>query len=711
MINKITAIWLLFFTVYVYADEGMWLPNLLSEINIEEMQKRGLKLTAEDIYSINNSSLKDAVVIFNDGCTGALISDKGLLLTNYHCAYNFIQSHSNLENNYLEDGFWAKSLEEELPNADLNVTFLKKIKDVTEDVLLNVTDEMDYLIRDSIIQENISLIIAENTITNYYEAKIKSFYYGNKYYLFLYEVFKDVRLVGVPPSSIGKFGGDTDNWMWPRHTGDFALFRIYANNENKPSEYSKDNVPYKPEKYLTISLNGIDEGDFTWLIGYPGSTHKYLTSYEIEHLQEELLPININLRNIKLEILNEEMSNNQIINIQYASKYTSASNSFKKWQGILTGLKKYDVINKKQNIEEQFYKWEFTQNTLKEKYGNIYKDFKNINVKFFPCIEAKEIVEEAFFGIDIIKFIYANYYLITTINGNKNNKEKYIDKLKDNSEKFYRDYSSHVDQKLFVALIEAYFKQIEENSIPSFYRIKNEKIQGNIIKYSEYAFKKSIFINEEKFNDAFNNNFSKINKDPLFILTEDIIDLYNERIIPDYLNFEEELDNIYRLYVKGLQEMQIDSIFYPDANFTMRVAYGNVKGYSPRDAVEYDYFTTLDGIIAKHDPTIPDYTVPEKLFNLYKNNDFGGYNQNDTMRVCFIATNHTSSGNSGSPVLDVNGNLIGINFDRCWEGAMSDYFYDSELCRNIVLDIRYALFIIDKFAGAGYLLEEMNIIK
>lgn len=706
---------ILLFSIKLRADEGMWIPLLLKKYNIEEMQKKGFKLTAEDIYNVNKACMKDAVMIFGRGCTAELISNEGLIITNHHCGYGAIQSHSTLEHDYLTDGFWAMKRKDELTNPNLTVTFLVRMEDVTDKVLKGVTDEMDSKERSTIIQVNAHKIEAEAIKETHYKAKIKPFFSGNEYYLFVTEVFKDVRLVGTPPSAIGKFGGDTDNWMWPRHTGDFSLFRIYADKDNNPAEFSEDNVPYKPKKFFPISMKGVKKGDFTMVFGYPGHTSEYMPSYGVKLLMETINPDRIAIRQTKIDVMAADMNADAGVRIKYSAKYAGVSNAWKKWIGQNRGLKRLDAIEKKQMLEKDFQSWAQSDKQRNEKYGNILPRYKELYEKITPYDLARQYLFEAGLGLDLIEFA-GNLNKLSEMD--KETKQETVDsqieRIKTRSETFYKDYNKSTEKKLFKEIISIYFNEIDKEYQPTEFNVIREKFGSDISKYTEFVFKKSMLVDKDELF-AFLNKYNikqskKIKKDPLFTLYKSIIDLYYNKIYAEYNKYSSEIEKLDRIYMKALREFQSDKVFYPDANFTLRVAYGQVDDYYPRDGVHYVYYTTLDGIIEKDNPDIYDYRVPEKLKELHRNKDYGKYAEDGEMHVCFTASNHTTGGNSGSPVINGDGHLIGVNFDRNWEGTMSDIMYDQDQCRNISLDIRYALFIIDKFAGAKHLIDEMKLI-
>ena len=738
------------------ADEGMWLPLLLEKYNIADMQAKGFKLTAKDIYDVNNASMKDAVMIFGGGCTAELISNQGLIITNHHCGYSNIVNHSTVENDYLTNGFWAMSKAEELSNPGLTVTFLVYMEDVTDKVLKDVADEMTEDERNVKIENNISEI-EEDAIKksdNKYEANVEPFFYGNQYYLFVEQTFKDVRLVGAPPSSIGKFGGDTDNWMWPRHTGDFSMFRIYTDKNNQPADYSPDNVPYTPKKYFPISLKGVKEGDFTMVFGYPGSTEEYLPSFAVEMKTLTENPNRIKIRDAKLDIIDAAMNSNAATRIMYASKQSSIANGWKKWIGESRGLKKLDAIEKKVEYEERFETWVNSTPELKEKYGNVLSDYEKIYTELAQYEKAYIYFSESCYNLDPIKNARSVISKIAEISADKTIEEidAIILKTKTSAETFYEDYDKEVDKKIFKKMIELTYQNMDKSFLPLIFDDIETKFANDFQAYADYIYDNSLYVDKERLF-AFLNNYSALNilkiengssfkifgsfigsfldtdyetfkseyllssnnilnSDPLYLFYASFYNLYGLQVYPKLDELQLKLDKLNRIYMKAQLEMESDKVFYPDANFTLRVTYGKVASYKPNDGVFYNFFTTLDGIIEKDNPEIYDYDVPDKLLELYKSSDYGQYADADgKMHVAFIGTNHTTGGNSGSPVINADGQLIGINFDRAWESTMSDIMYDPDQCRNITLDIRYALFIVDKFAGASHLIDELELVK
>jgi len=701
----------------VSADEGMWIPILMQQYNFGDMQAKGFKLTAEDIYSVNNASMKDAIVIFGGGCTGEMISDQGLLITNHHCGYGNIQRHSSLEHDYLTDGFWAMTREEELSNPGLKVTFLISMNDVTTRVLQDVTESMTESERAAIIERNITELEKRAVEGTHYEARVESFYNGNQYFIFVNEVFTDVRLVGAPPSAIGKFGGDTDNWMWPRHTGDFSMFRVYCDKDGKPAAYSKDNVPLKPKKFFPISTKGVKEGDFTMVFGYPGTTTEYLPSFAVEQIQNETDPSRILIRGTKLDIINVAMNSDPLIRIQYSAKAASIANGWKKWIGEIRGLKRLNAIEKKKQFETDFQKWVQSNRGIEAKYGKILSQYEQIYKELSPYNKAMIYINEAGLGSDAIMLALRMRTLEGIVSASDTDLATLKKDAQARADGHFKDYNEATDKQIFTQMIKLYYENVPKEFHPAYF-VNFDKITkkatDKYAAFADYCYSKSVFTNQEKFNKFLSTlspkSYKILMKDPVYLLMKDFVSVYQNQISGPYDEYYTKLDSLDRIYMKAQMEFQPDELFYPDANFTLRITYGKVDNYFPADGVEYEYFTTLDGIIEKDNPEIYDYDVPDKLKELYKSKDYGRYADSDgTIHVAFIGTNHTTGGNSGSPVINANGELIGINFDRNWEGTMSDVMYDPDMCRNITLDIRYALFIIDKYAGASHLIEEMEL--
>lgn len=679
------------------ADEGMWVPALIQS-RIKDMKAKGFKLTAEDIYSINRSSLKDAVLLFGSGCTGEVISDEGLFLTNHHCGYYFIGSHSSVEHDYLTNGFWAMNRSEELPNPGLTVSFLIRMEDVTDRALKGVDDEMPQAERDSMVKANAADVIAKATAGTHYEAAVEPFYYGNQYFLFVYEKFRDVRLVAAPPSAIGKFGGDTDNWMWPRHTGDFSMFRIYADKNNNPADYSKDNVPYRPRRSFTISTAGLKEGDFTMVYGNPGRTMQYVVSDAIDYAVNCGNPAKIKMRTMRLEIMNAEQAKDPATRIAYAAKNARVSNQWKKWQGESKGLARLGTLDKKRAFEAQFTAWAAD----KPLYRDVLPKLRALYAELAPYAFARDYYQEAYQAIEMTQFAQ--------------NAAKGI--FKPDAEKagdgFFKNYSQTIDRLSTQAVLGEYVKNVPAEWTPAYFLEAVQKA-GGIDRYVDELFEQSNFSTIEKYKALASadsaTKAAALQNDPALLLAEAFNTFYNTKVDGTYKRLNTEINTLYRLYMKGLMEMQPDRTFFPDANLTLRVAYGTVEGYSPVDAVYYEPFSTIDGIMEKDNPDIYDYNIPQRLRDLYRTKEYGRWNVDGSVPVCFLATNHTTGGNSGSPVLNGRGQLVGINFDRTWESTMSDYEFDVVKCRNIIVDIRYVLFVIDRIGNAGYLLDEMRFAK
>ncbi|MFL5763094.1 MAG: S46 family peptidase [Bacteroidia bacterium] len=701
----------------IRADEGMWLPLFLKAMNEADMQSKGLRLSAEDIYSINKSSLKDAIVQFGGGCTAEIISDKGLMFTNHHCGYGQIQAHSTVENDLLTNGFWAKNSSEELVCPGLTATIIIRMEDVTQKVLANVTAGMSDADREKKVNEA-SLSICKDAITGtHYGAYIRPFFYGNEYYMFVTETFKDVRLVGAPPSSIGKFGGDTDNWVWPRHTGDFSIFRIYADKDNKPAEYSKENVPYKPKYVIPISIKGVQEGDFTMVYGFPGRTTEYLTSYAVNIIMNESDPARVAIRNERLKIWDEDMKASDKVRIQYSAKYAGLANYWKKWDGERKGLKKADAIGRKKLFEQDFLLRVNTDDDAKSKYGDLFPQFEKLYSELSVVGKQRDYHGEALVGIEALN---AASMLYNILNGLKEGKpvsdlQKDIDKAKVDLAAFYKDYNAATDEKICAAMLKMYTSNIDKSQQPAIFAMIEKKYKGDFKKYAHELYSKTIFTSQDKVMELLadpGKNYKKLGKDPMFLLMNSCMDKYTKEVLPKWMDLDAKITSLNRTYMKAMRELLPDKKYYPDANSTLRVAYGKVNGYDPKDGVHYDYYTTLNGVMEKENPAVEEFMVSPKLKELFNNKDYGQYaNKNGELPVAFCASNHTTGGNSGSPVFNGDGQLIGTNFDRNWEGTMSDIMYDPNQVRNIVLDVRFTLFVIDKFAGAGYLLDEMKIVK
>lgn len=705
---------LLSFSSLLRADEGMWLLPLIQQLNMEKMQEMGLELSAEEIYSINQSSLKDAIVIFGRGCTGEVISEEGLILTNHHCGYGVIQRHSTTEHDYLKDGFWAMSKEEEIPTPGLTVTFLVRIEDVTEKIIPEFTKDMPEQERQEKAGELGKQIANKATDGTHYSARVQSFFGGNKYYLLVYETFRDVRMVGAPPSSIGKFGADTDNWMWPRHTGDFSLFRVYADKDNKPAEYSEDNVPYKPKHHLPISLKGVEKNDFAMILGYPGGTQRYMTSWEIDERMNVTNANRIYVRGIRQDLILEDMLEDDEVRIKYSSKYSGSTNYWKNSIGMNKALKRLKIYDQKIEEEKAFMEWVNENKDRKDKYGNalslIEKSLKNRK----DFVHVTQYISEALLrGTELMYFSsrFSNYKdIFDSKDQEKINKA--VEEIKNMARGFYKDYNAPTDQKVAKAMFKTFAQNVDKNYQPDIFNTIETKYKNNYAKYIDNMFSKSIFTDSTKLWAFLENpSTKKMEKDPAYIASQSIYKKYRElsqKLDPFYIDF----DKGHRLYVEGIMEMKEGEALYPDANFSMRLTYGEVLDYYPRDAVHYDYVTTLTGVMEKEDPDNWEFVVPDKLKELYKNKDYGPYAmENGEMPVAFITTNDITGGNSGSPVINGKGEILGTAFDGNWEAMSGDIVFEPELQRCINVDIRYVLFVIDKFAGAQNLIDEMTIVE
>jgi hypothetical protein len=709
---KFIKLLLLLFVIQTQAQQGgMWIPSLLKGMNETEMKNLGMKISAEEIYSVNHSSLKDAVPQFDGGCTAEVISDKGLILTNHHCGFDAIQNHSTVEHDYLRDGFWAYKMEEELTNPNMVVMFIVRIEDVTTKVLEGVSNLPTEAEKQKKIQENITSLSNSLPKEAWQENKIKTFYDGNQYLLFVTETFKDIRFVGAPPSSIGKFGSDTDNWVWPRHTGDFSLFRIYADINNHPAAYSTENVPYKPKKFFPINISGLKENDFTMVLGYPGRTTEYLPSVAVNQLVETLNPAKIEIRDAALKVQDRFMRKDQAIKIQYASKYASVANYWKKWMGETKGLKKANAVAAKQKFEKEFQE-KVVKAGKQAEYGNLLSDFDKNYTEIKDYALARDYFTEVVLrNTELLSVGYKLYQLEQILN--TKGEQSFTDRKNTLSKgigDFYKDYNVEVDKNVFEQLINLYATKSPKQFLPeTLSNIDASKLTTDIYSSSKLTSLNSF---RELLEGDSKTVVEKLNADKGYQLIKSMADAYSKNVAPKYDELNLKNIALQRTYMKGILELSPKSArIFPDANSTLRVTYGKVKGYKPNDAVYYEPFTTLDGVMEKYVPGDYEFDVPKKLIDLYNTKDYGVYGIKGKMPVCFIATNHTTGGNSGSPALDANGNLIGLNFDRVWEGTMSDVFYSPDICRNIMVDARYVLFIIDKFAGAKNIINELKIIQ
>ncbi|WP_439480763.1 S46 family peptidase [Chryseobacterium aquaticum] len=689
---------------------GMWIPT---ELNEKEMKDLGMKISAKDIFNTQKPSIKDAVVQFNGGCTAEIISPKGLLLTNHHCGYGQIQAHSTVQNDLLSNGFWAKNMGTELPNPGVTVDFIVDIKEVTNQILEGTENLQEPELAKK-IAKNIEIYKNSQKTESYQSISVKPMYYGNKFYAYVIETYKDVRLVGAPPQSIGKFGSDTDNWVWPRHTGDFSMFRIYADKNNKPAEYSKDNVPYVPKHYLPVSIKDKAENDFTFVYGFPGRTTEYLPAIAVEKIMTEIDPARIAVRDVALKTLDEKMRTDDATRIKYASKYASVANYWKKWIGEVEGLKKSNAVQKKVNYE----------NTLSAKNPEIKNTISEINSLYAE--QAPYALNNAYYS-EVIRnaetFALANLYsnYITSLEAGRMD-EKGTTAFKNKLTSFYKDYSAELDAKVTAKLLALYANKTAPQFLPAgFDKYKNEA--QNITEIEEIS-KNSVITGRSEVNGAslsgdiekaFSNQdklIKTIKKDPVYQLFMSLKETYLKTADPQFASLQMKIDALQKKYMAQQMSTDKDRKFFPDANSTLRVTYGKVKGSTPKDAVTYDYQTHLAGVMEKYIPGDYEFDVPKKLIELYDKKDYGIYkDKSGDVPVGFTATNHTTGGNSGSPALDAHGNLVGLNFDRQWEGTMSDINYDPRFSRNIMVDTKYILFIIDKFADSKWLINEMKIVK
>ena len=707
---KFLKLLLLLFVLQTQAQQGgMWIPSLLKGMNETEMKSMGMKITAKDIYDANQSSLKDAVPQFDGGCTAEVISDKGLILTNHHCGFAAIQDHSSIEHDYLRDGFWAYKMEDELTNPNMTVMFVVRIEDVTAKVLEGVATVTSEAEKQKKIQENITTLSNSLAKETWQENKIKTFYDGNQYLLFVTETFKDIRFVGAPPSSIGKFGSDTDNWVWPRHTGDFSLFRIYADKNNHPAAFSADNIPYKPKKFFPISIAGLKENDFTMVMGYPGRTTEYLPSVAVNQIVETLNPAKIEVRDAALKVQDRFMRKDQAIKIQYAAKYAGVANYWKKWMGETKGLKKANAVAAKQKFEKEFQEKVIKVGKQAE-YGTLLSDFEKNYTDIKDYALAKDYFSEvALRNTEILSVGYKLYQLEQILN--TKGEQSFTDRkntLSKGIADFYKDYNVEVDKNVFEQLINLYATKSPKQFLPkTLVNLDAAKLTSDIFANSKLT---SLTRFKELLDGDSKTVIEKLNADKGYQLIKSMADAYSTMVAPTYDAINLKNTATQRTYMKAILELFPNKRIFPDANSTLRITYGKVKGYQPNDGVYYEPFTTLDGVMEKYIPGDYEFDVPQKLIELYNTKDYGKYGVKGKMPVCFIATNHTTGGNSGSPALDANGNLIGLNFDRVWEGTMSDIFYSPDICRNIMVDIRYVLFLIDKFAGAQNIINELKIM-
>ncbi|GAB4421239.1 MAG: S46 family peptidase [Bacteroidia bacterium] len=693
------------------AGEGMWIPLLLASIE-DSMQARGLKLSAEDIYSVNKSSLKDAVLRFGGGCTGELVSAEGLLITNYHCGRSTIRDRSTMEANYIRDGFWAMNRGEEIVNPGLTATFIIRIEDVTAAVLADVTEGMSEVARAAAIARARVGIEERATEGTHYEADVVPFYYGNAYYLIVKEVFRDVRLVGAPPSSIGEFGGETDNWVWPRHTGDFSLFRIYMAPDGSPADYSSDNVPFKSRHFFPISMKGVEQGDFTMVFGFPGQTEEYLPSYGVQSVMEVENPISIRLRAQRLAIMEAAMRESEAVNLQYIAKASGVANAYKKWKGQMTGLVRNHTLDSKRAEEAEFRARIAAQPAWQAAYGGLFPAFEREYAALRPDLMAMQYFFEGGYAVEVVPFVARISRAATGWEAaTPAERQTLLEDMRKQGKRFFDTYHAPIDRDVLALVLESMHRELPDSLQPILVKTLATRYGGNFDAYSREFFATSAFTDSSRYAALLAQfSLAQVQTDPAYVLMYGMYNYYFGHQ-PRFEARRGTIDSLQRVYMQALRTVFPERTFYPDANSTLRLTYGKVEGMRPMDAVSYRYYTTLDGAMDKYKPGDFEFDLPERLVDLHRNRDYGPYaHHTGELRVAFIASNHTSGGNSGSPVIDGEGHLIGVNFDRNWEGTMSDIDYDPRFCRNIGLDIRYVLFIIDKYAGAGYLLDEMKLV-
>ncbi len=703
------------------AEEGMWIPSLLQSLNESDMKTMGMRITADDIYSINHSSIKDAIVQFNGGCTAEVISDQGLILTNHHCGYSAINAHSTQEHNYLEDGFWAMTKADELANPGMTCTFIIKIEDVTDELMSVVNEMKDGAAMNKAFVEKYNEI-KKREEQGHYKAVIKPFNYGNSYFVIVTETFEDIRLVGTPPDDVGKFGGNTDNWVWPRHTGDFSIFRIYAGKDNKPASYSEDNKPFKPRHSLPVSMERREEGQFTMVYGFPGSTEQFLISDHVDYLINSELPERIAYRDIALDNINgairvdqkKDKSARKGTFLKYASKEARIANAWKKWIGQIQGLKSYNALHKKKELESEYQKLAFEKEEFKP-YRNVIQQLKDFYKEYDKLMYELAVYGEftKYSGPEIIRHGKKYLNLLNDTLEADVIEEMYVEKYLSELDGFFSNYDEDIDRAIFKGALTRFLTDPKLNT--THLPISTTVIKaGELNEYVDALYDESLIGNKTNIKTTLNKfskrTLKKLKKDDLIKLIAAMDDYYSNVLVPKYREMAPTENQLMQVFVKGLMEMMPNKTYWYDANFTLRLTYGKVEGSAPRDGMEYKYYTTMDGVLAKYDPDNIDFQLPEKLVELGRKRDYGPYAQDGELFVCFTGSNHTTGGNSGSPCLNGDGHLIGLNFDRSWESTMSDIMFDPNICRNIMVDIRYVLFIVDKYAGAKHLIDEMELV-
>jgi hypothetical protein len=697
------------------AHEGMWLPTLLKGIE-GDMQAAGLRLSAEDIYSINRGSLKDAIVLFGGGCTAEVISGQGLILTNHHCGFSAITDHSTVENDRLKNGFWAAGKADELRNPGLTATFIIRMEDVTERIWPLLADAPDEAARREALAKAAKPIADEAVKGTHYKAVVRPFNYGNSYYLIVTETFRDVRLVGAPPSAIGKFGGDTDNWMWPRHNADFSLFRIYAGPDGRPADPSDANVPFVPRHVLPISLDGVREGDFAMIFGFPGQTQRYLSSYAVQYVMGTADPVRIAMRTASLGVIDAAMRSSDRLRLMYADKQAGISNAWKKWIGELRGLKELGTLERKRAYEAAYR--EKARAEGRSAYAEVLPQLEKLYGDYTPFATARDLfVEMAYYGPEVLRFADGFKDLVEQHAAlAKEGKLPFeLNKLLTGADAYFANYDVETDKRIFKALLPIYRKHVPPHLQPAVLSEIDARFRGDVDAWVDHLYARSAFTDQARLRKALRNPGAKAMKrlamDPAYRVSRGFYGTFLDQVRPAHAQLSDRIEAAMRTYVKGMMEMYPDQTYWPDANSTLRLSYGRVEGSEPRDGVEYLHFTTLDGVVAKYIPGDAEFDLPQRLIELNRARDFGPYGANGTMPVCFTSSLHTTGGNSGSPVLNGHGELIGLNFDRTWESTMSDIQFDPAKCRNICVDARYLLFIIDRFAGAHHLVEEMTLVR
>ncbi|WKZ67718.1 MAG: S46 family peptidase [Flavobacteriales bacterium] len=697
------------------AHEGMWLPTLLKGIE-GDLQAAGLKLSAEDIYSINRGSLKDAIVLFGGGCTAEVVSGQGLILTNHHCGFGAITDHSTVENDRLKNGFWAAGKSEELKNPGLTATFIVRMEDVTERIAPQLSGAPDEAARRELLVKAAKPLVDEAVAGTHFKAVVRPFNYGNSFYLIVTETFRDVRLVGAPPAAIGKFGGDTDNWMWPRHNADFSLFRIYTGPDGKPAEPSDANIPMKPRHVLPISLDGVKEGDFAMIFGFPGQTQRYLSSYAVEYVMEKSDPMRIEMRTASLAVIDAAMRASDRTRLQYADKQAGISNAWKKWIGELRGLKELGTLERKRAYEREYQ--EKARAAGMAPYAEALPQLKQLYGDYVPFATARDLfVEMAYYGPEVLRFADGFKEVVEQHDALRKEGKLAPESLKamEAAKAYFANYDAEVDKRVFKALLPIYRKHMPAHLLPPVLKEVDTRYRGDTDAWVDAIYARSAFTDEGRLRKALGNPsagaMKRLAKDPAFRVSRSFFSTFLDQVRPPHAQLSDRIETAMRTYVKGMMEMYPERTYWPDANSTLRLSYGAVEGSLPRDGVRYVHRTTLDGVLEKYVPGDAEFDVPQRLLELHRTKDYGPYGEGDEMPVCFTSSLHTTGGNSGSPVLNGRGELIGLNFDRTWESTMSDIQFDPGKCRNICVDARYLLFIIDKFAGAGHLVQEMTLVR